>query len=90
MLAPIGNLGSEASYSLGLGKGKAATAAQAFKESKLVDLADAKRVFDKMTDRDVESAKEMSTNTRNTIDSIKENTDAKLAAVKLKQIEAES
>jgi len=90
LLAPIGNLGSEASYSLGLGKGKAATAAQAFKESKLVDLADAKRVFDKMTDRDVESAKEMSTNTRNTIDSIKENTDAKLAAVKLKQIEAKA
>ena len=88
LLAPIGNLGSEASYSLGLGKGKAATAAQAFKESKLVDLADAKRVFDKMTDRDVESAKEMSTNPRNTIDSIKENTDVKLAAVKLKQIEA--
>lgn len=90
LLAPIGNLGSEASYSLGLGKGKAATAAQAFKESKLVDLADAKRVFDKMTDRDVESAKEMSTNTRNTIDSIKENTDVKLAAVKLKQIEAKA
>jgi hypothetical protein len=88
-LRHITNAASQAGYALG-GEGKAAQAAQAFKEVQKMDLAELSDLFKPFSDTDAKIALDMSSNPANTKDSIKEQADVKLAAVKIKQIKAEA